>query len=88
MVVTLKHFAVNTLENTAPYTRTNFDANATFGVSKFTLADYYLRAFKAAVSEADARGIMCSYNSVLGVPSCLSPLLRNAREQWVRLLAH
>ena len=23
-----------------------------------------------------------SYNSVLGVPSCLSPLLRNAREQW------
>ena len=23
-----------------------------------------------------------SYNAVLGVPTCLSPLIKNAREQW------
>ena len=30
--MTLKHFAVNTLENTAPWLRTTFNANASFGV--------------------------------------------------------
>ena len=82
VVVTLKHFAVNTLENTDPWTRTSFDANASFGVGNFALADYYLRPFQAAIQDADARGIMCSYNAVLNLPTCLSPLLRNARKQW------
>ena len=81
-VVTLKHFAVNSLENSAPWSRHTFDANATFGVGRYVLSDYYLRPFKAAIEGADARGIMCSYNSVLNTPSCLSPLLRNARRQW------
>jgi beta-glucosidase-like glycosyl hydrolase len=82
VVVTLKHLAVNSLENTAPWLRTTFDANATFGVGPFALADYYWKAFKAAVEEADARGIMCSYNAVMNTPTCLLPLLRNAREMW------
>ena len=25
---------------------------------------------------------MCSYNAVLGKPTCLSPLMRNARHDW------
>ena len=25
---------------------------------------------------------MCSYNAVLGKPTCLSPLIRNARRAW------
>ena len=82
VIVTLKHLAVNSLENTDPWTCTMFNANETFGVANFQLADYYLRPFKAAVEDADARGIMCSYNSVLNKPTCLSPLLRNARMQW------
>jgi beta-glucosidase-like glycosyl hydrolase len=82
VVVTLKHFAVNSLENTAPWNRHTFDANATFGVDPFVLSDYYLKPFERAIKDADARGVMCSYNSVLGTPSCLSPLLAAARKQW------
>jgi beta-glucosidase-like glycosyl hydrolase len=46
------------------------------------LADAYFPAFKAPIREAHALGVMCSYNSLQGIPTCLSPLLRNAREQW------
>ena len=81
-VITLKHMAVNSLENTFPFTRHSFDANATFGVSPFVLSDYYLRPFRAAIKDGGARGIMCSYNAVLGKPTCLSPLMRNARAAW------
>lgn len=59
-VLTLKHMAVNSLENTAPFNRHDFDANSTYGVTDFVLADYYFRPFKAAIRDAGARGIMCS----------------------------
>eukprot|EP00966_Prymnesium_polylepis_P242288 5603430-Prymnesium_polylepis.1 len=81
-VMTLKHMAANSLENTAPYDRHNFDAGAAHGIDRFVLADYYLRPFERAIRGADARGIMCSYNAVLWVPTCLSPLIRDARTQW------
>ena len=74
--------AVNSLENTFPFTRHNFDANSSYGVDNFVLADYYLRPFKAAIARGGARGVMCSYNAVLGKPTCLSPLMRNARRAW------
>jgi hypothetical protein len=44
-VLTIKHMALNSIENTAPWTRHNFDANASFGVDDFVLADYYLKPF-------------------------------------------
>jgi hypothetical protein len=81
-IITLKHMAVNSLENTFPYTRHNFDANASFGVDPYVLADYYLVPFESAIAGGGARGIMCSYNAVLGKPTCLSPLIRNARKSW------
>lgn len=81
-IITLKHMAVNSLENTFPWTRHNFDANASFGVDPFVLADYYFAPFEAAIAGGGARGIMCSYNAVLGEPTCLSPLIRNARTMW------
>ncbi len=81
-IITLKHMAANSLENTAPFNRHNFDANATYGVDAFVMADYYLRPFEAAIAGAGARGVMCSYNAVLGIPTCLSPLMRAAREAW------
>lgn len=84
-VLTIKHMALNSIENTAPWTRHNFDANASFGVDDFVLADYYLKPFKAAIrglnGNSGARGIMCSYNAVQGKPTCLSPLMRNVREE-------
>ena len=58
-IITLKHMAVNSLENTAPWTRHSFDANETFGIDNFVLADYYLRPFKSAIKGGGARGIMC-----------------------------
>ena len=60
-ILTLKHMAVNSLENTFPFTRHSFDANETYGVDNYVLADYYLRPFVAAVSDGDLRGVMCSY---------------------------
>ena len=67
-VLTLKHMAVNSLENTAPFTRHNFDANITYGVDNFVLADYYFRPFKSAIRDAGARGIMCSCTKLHTVP--------------------
>ena len=81
-VMTLKHMAANSLENTEPFNRHTFDANATYGVDPFVMRDYYLRPFERAIRGADARGIMCSYNSALGVPTCLSKVIRGARQEW------
>jgi beta-glucosidase-like glycosyl hydrolase len=57
-IITLKHMAVNSLENTAPWTRHSIDANEALGVDPYVLADYYLRPFKSAIRGADARGVM------------------------------
>ena len=40
-IITLKHMAVNSVENTFPWTRHNFDANATFGKLKSRPCDPY-----------------------------------------------
>ena len=50
-VITLKHMAVNSLENTAPFNRHNFDANITFGIDPFVLSDYYFRPFPMSYSQ-------------------------------------
>lgn len=48
-------------------------------VSKFALYDSYFPAFRASVVEGNARGVMCSYNAVNGVPTCASGDLVKAR---------
>jgi beta-D-xylosidase 4 len=53
-LVTLKHWDANTLEDSDGYTRHTFDSN----ISNFVLQDSYLPAFRAAVVEGGARGIM------------------------------
>ena len=58
-IMSLKHMAANSLEQTAPFNRHNFDAGAAHGVDPFVLADYYLVPFRSAIRDADARGIMC-----------------------------
>ena len=81
-VVTLKHFDANSLEGGSPsdkgLARDSIDVN----VSNYMLTDAYFPAFKAPIRNAGAKGVMCSYNSLQGIPTCLSPLLKNAREQW------
>jgi beta-glucosidase-like glycosyl hydrolase len=78
-VVTLKHWDAYSLENSGGKTRHNFNAI----VDNFTLADTYLPAFKETVTVGNALGVMCSYNSVNGVPTCASPFLNKVlRDTW------
>jgi len=53
-------------------------------VSAHDLADTYLPAFHAVVSEGHAGSVMCSYNRINGTPACTNPWLLNTtlRGQW------
>jgi beta-glucosidase-like glycosyl hydrolase len=77
-VATIKHMAVNSLENSDGEARDTIDVT----VDKFMLSDYYLKPFKMAIKDAGAKGVMCSYNSVNGVPTCLSSSMAAARDTW------
>ena len=82
VAVTLKHFDANSLEGGAPAdegrTRHTVDVNLT----NYLLQDYYWPAFRKSIKDAGAKGVMCSYNSVNGIPTCLSPLMKAARDAW------
>ena len=65
-IVTLKHFAAYSVENYGNESRHTFNAV----VSDYDAASTFFPAFKAAVTEGDAKGVMCSYNEFNGVPSC------------------
>ena len=60
-VITLKHWAAYTVEANRN--------GANSEVTRFDLTDSYLPAFKAAVIEGQAAGIMCSYNALNGIPT-------------------
>ncbi|PVH68454.1 glycoside hydrolase family 3 protein [Cadophora sp. DSE1049] len=79
-VATCKHYAAYDLENYQNVTRFTFDAL----VNVQDLAEYYTPPFKACTRDANAGSIMCSYNSVNGIPSCLDPWLLQTvlREHW------
>ena len=52
--------------------------------SQQDIEDTYLAPFQAAVQRGAVSGLMCSYNSVNGVPSCANEWSMNevARESW------
>ena len=78
-VVTLKHWDAYSLEDSGGFTRHNFDAI----ISNFTFADTYFPAFKETVQQGNALGVMCSYNSVNGVPTCANSFLNSVlRKEW------
>lgn len=79
IAATCKHFYAYSLENSDGYTRHDFNAV----VSKRDLAETYLVPFKACVA-ADVEQIMCSYNAVNGVPTCLDEEAQTGllRGQW------
>ena len=74
-----KHYIANSLENWMGHTRHNFDAL----VSDTDLNEYYMVPFHECV-KAGVAGIMCSYNSVNGIPACLhNELLKETlRDRW------
>ncbi|KAL3926276.1 MAG: hypothetical protein SGBAC_013538, partial [Bacillariaceae sp.] len=74
-----KHFIANSLESWKNHTRHNFNAQ----ISDEDLHDYYYQPFQECV-QAKAAGVMCSYNALNGIPTCLSKNLLNQtlRQSW------
>ena len=76
VVATPKHFAVHSGPET---TRHRTDVP----VSLHDLADTYLPAFRATITEGHADSVMCAYNSVRGEPACANRLLFDTlRNKW------
>eukprot|EP00047_Mylnosiga_fluctuans_P007107 m.251131 g.251131 ORF g.251131 m.251131 type:complete len:817 (-) comp17080_c0_seq1:24-2474(-) len=78
-VVTIKHWVAYSVENYDGMTRYAFNAI----VSPYDLTMTYLPGWQAVVQTGHALGVMCSYNSLNGIPTCGNPALTNVlRGQW------
>jgi beta-glucosidase len=77
VVSTPKHYDVHSGPDPE---RHRFDAV----VDERDLRQTYLPAFRAAVTEADAQSVMCSYNAVNGTPACANSrlLTQILRGEW------
>ena len=79
-----KHYVANSMEDTKQqnieWTRHDYDAT----ITQQDLVDSYMPAFQACVEKGKVSSLMCSYNSVNGVPSCANDwLLKDiARDAW------
>ncbi|MCL5281739.1 MAG: family 78 glycoside hydrolase catalytic domain, partial [Planctomycetes bacterium] len=76
LVSTLKHYAVNNIEQG----RQSLSAM----VSERLLHEYWLPHFRDAIVEGQAQSVMASYNAINGVPSNINPLLLTEilKKQW------
>ena len=63
-IITIKHWAAYLVEEN----RGGYDDH----VNAYDLSDSYFPAFRRAVTHGNAAGVMCSYNSINGVPTCAS----------------
>lgn len=83
-VVTLKHFALYSLEQYGPpsdpteWERQTFNAVA----STYDMYDTYFPAFQASIMEGGAAGVMYAANEVNGVPGCGSADLDAVLHSW------
>jgi len=77
VISTPKHFAVHSGPEPS---RHSIDIQ----VSKHDMADTYLPAFRAAVTEGKAGSVMCAYNRVNGEPACANTflLVDQLRKAW------
>ncbi|ONK74009.1 uncharacterized protein A4U43_C03F1850 [Asparagus officinalis] len=75
-----KHFTAYDMDNWKGKTRYTFNAM----VSVQDLEDTYQPPFRSCIQEAQASGVMCSYNQVNGVPTCADYnfLTKTARGSW------
>lgn len=72
-----KHFSAYSFENSTQHNTDRYHFNAQ--VSAADLEESYLPPFRACVSEGQASGVMCSYNSINGIPACASSELHDLR---------
>eukprot|EP00494_Astrolonche_serrata_P033331 UN33600 len=79
-----KHYVANSMENSnvdgQGYSRHTFNAEVTMQ----DLVDSYLAPFQDCVEQGKVNGLMCSYNSINGVPACADNWLLQtvARDEW------
>ncbi len=75
-IATIKHF----LANNSEYNRHNGSSD----ISERWLKEYYLAAFRAAITEGGAYSVMSAYNAVNGIPVSANPhyLTDVLRNQW------
>ncbi|KAJ6594524.1 glycoside hydrolase family 3 protein [Mycena capillaripes] len=75
-----KHFAAYDMENSGGVSRHSFNAI----VTTQELSEYYLPPFQSCVRDAKVASVMCSYNSVNGVPACANSYLLQTllRDYW------
>lgn len=75
-IATIKHF----LANNSEYNRHNGSSD----ITERWLREYYLPAFRAAITEGGAYSVMSAYNAVNGIPVSASPryLTEVLRNQW------
>ncbi|EEB96968.1 hypothetical protein MPER_03806, partial [Moniliophthora perniciosa FA553] len=80
VIADCKHWAAYDIENWHGNDRGAFNAI----VSTQDLAEYYSPSFQSCVRDAKAASVMCSYNRVNGVPSCVNDYLLQAlvRDLW------
>ncbi|EJD55091.1 beta-xylosidase [Auricularia subglabra TFB-10046 SS5] len=71
IVADCKHFAGYDLESWEGIDRFHFDAV----ITTQDLAEFYTPSFQSCVRDAKVGSVMCSYNSVNGVPACASSYL-------------
>jgi beta-glucosidase len=68
VISTPKHFAVHSGPEPSRH-------SVNLEVSKHDMADTYLPAFRAAITEGKAGSVMCAYNRVNGEPACANAFL-------------
>ena len=80
-----KHFVANSMEGTDDgegniHNRHEFDAK----VTQQDLVDSYMAPFQDCVEQGEVTSLMCSYNSVNGIPACANEWLLKtvARGEW------
>ncbi|KAK6151074.1 hypothetical protein DH2020_016006 [Rehmannia glutinosa] len=74
-----KHFTAYDLEKWGQFTRYNFNAV----VTDQDMADTYQAPFRSCILQGNASCLMCSYNSVNGIPACTNhDLLQKVRTDW------
>ncbi|KAK4501653.1 hypothetical protein PRZ48_007462 [Zasmidium cellare] len=80
MVATCKHYGAYDLEYWHDTNRFIFDAK----VTTQDLAEYYMPSFETCARDMQAGSVMCSYNSLNGVPSCVDGWLLTdlLRKNW------
>ncbi|KAL2904114.1 putative beta-D-xylosidase 6 [Bienertia sinuspersici] len=74
-----KHFTAYDLEKWGNFSRYSFNAV----VTEQDMEDTYQPPFKSCIQQGKASCLMCSYNSINGVPACASgDLLQKVRNDW------